>query len=54
MNTKYIKLIIKEAEKAYKKGEVPVGAIIVKNGKVISKVGKIQSHRLLSFSYAGT
>ena len=37
MNIKYIELIIKEAEKAYKKGEVPVGAIIVKNGKVISK-----------------
>ena len=37
MNIKYIELVIKEAEKAYKKGEVPVGAIIVKNGKVISK-----------------
>ena len=37
MNNEYIKLAIKEAEKAYKKGEVPVGAIIVKNGKIISK-----------------
>lgn len=34
---KYMKLAIIEAQKAYKKGEVPVGAIIVKNNKVIAK-----------------
>jgi tRNA(adenine34) deaminase len=28
---------LKEAEKAYKKDEVPVGAVIVKEGKIISK-----------------
>ena len=32
-----MKLALKEAKKAYDKGEVPVGAVIVKNGKVISK-----------------
>lgn len=37
MNNKYIKLALKEAEKAYKKGEVPVGAVIVKDKKIISK-----------------
>ena len=37
MNNKYIELAIKEAEKAYKKGEVPVGAVIVKDEKIISK-----------------
>ena len=32
-----MKLALKEAKKAYDKGEVPVGAVIVKEGKVISK-----------------
>ncbi len=34
---KYMKLALKEAEKAEKKGEVPVGAIAVLNSKVIAK-----------------
>lgn len=33
----YMKQALKEAEKAYKKLEVPVGAIIVKNGKIIAR-----------------
>lgn len=33
----FMTLAIKEAKKAYKKGDVPVGAIIVKDNKVISK-----------------
>ena len=32
-----MKLALKEAEKAYKKDEVPVGAVIVYNGKIIAK-----------------
>ena len=32
-----MKLALKEAKKAYDKGEVPVGAVIVKDGNVISK-----------------
>jgi tRNA(adenine34) deaminase len=32
-----MKIAIKEAEKAFEKDEVPVGAIIVKDGKVIAK-----------------
>ncbi|RMD46829.1 MAG: nucleoside deaminase [Aquificota bacterium] len=34
---KFIKEVLKEAKKAYKKDEVPVGAIIVKNGEIISR-----------------
>ena len=30
-------LALKEAKKAYIKGEIPIGAVIVKNGKVISR-----------------
>ena len=32
-----MKQALKEAEKAYNKGEVPVGAVIVKEGRIISK-----------------
>ena len=41
----YMSLALKEAEKAYKKGEVPVGAVIVLNNKVIAK-----GHNLREFS----
>ncbi len=34
---KYMDIALLEAKKAYKKEEIPVGAVIVKNGKVISK-----------------
>ena len=33
----YMKTALKEAFKAYKAGDVPVGAVIVKNNKIISK-----------------
>lgn len=36
-NIKYMKEAIKEAKKAEKKLEVPVGAVIVKDGKIIAK-----------------
>ena len=36
-NEYYMKLALKEAEKAYKKNEVPVGAVIVVDDKIISK-----------------
>ena len=35
--TFFMKKALKEAEKAYNKGEVPVGAVIVKDGKIISR-----------------
>lgn len=37
MNEKYMEIAYLEANKAYKKMEVPVGAVIVKDNKVISK-----------------
>jgi len=33
----FMKEALKEAKKAYKKGEVPVGAVVVVDGKIISK-----------------
>ena len=37
MDEKYINIAIKEALKSLKTKDVPVGAVIVKNGKVIAK-----------------
>ena len=37
MEKKYIELVLKEAKKAYNSGEVPVGAVIIKNNKIIAK-----------------
>ena len=37
MEETFMKEALKEAKKAYKKDEVPVGAVIVKNGEVIAK-----------------
>ena len=33
----YMNQALKEAEKAYQKLEVPVGAVIVKDGKIIAR-----------------
>ena len=38
----YMKFAIKEAKKAYKKLEVPIGAVIVKNGEIISKAHNLR------------
>ena len=37
MEEKFMKEALKEAKKAYNKLEVPVGAVIVKNGKIIAR-----------------
>lgn len=37
MQKNIVKQLIEEAKKAYKKDEVPVGALIVRNGEIISK-----------------
>ena len=37
MNEYYMRVAIKEAKKAFKKNEIPVGAVIVCNNKIVSK-----------------
>lgn len=39
---KFMQEAIKEAKKAYKKLEVPVGAVIVKNGEIIAKAHNLK------------
>ena len=42
INEKYMKEALKEAQKAYEKLEVPVGAIIVKDGKIVARVHNLK------------
>ena len=42
MQEKFMKQALKEAQKAYDKLEIPVGAVIVKDGKIIGD--KINKH----------
>ena len=37
MNLKYMDIAFKEARKSFKKNEVPIGAVLVKNDKIIAK-----------------
>ena len=37
MDIKFMKIALFEAEKAFKTGETPVGAVIVRNGEIIAK-----------------
>lgn len=54
MNNKeyFMKLALKEAEKAYKKNEVPVGVIIVKNNKIIARAYNKKEKNKNSISHA--
>ena len=36
-NSHYMEEALKEAHKAYEKGETPIGAIIVKNNEIIAR-----------------
>jgi tRNA(adenine34) deaminase len=47
-----MKLALKEAKKAAKKGEVPIGAIIVRDGKVISKAHNTREKSNLATAHA--
>ena len=51
-NEKYMNLAIKEAKKAKSKNEVPIGAVIVKDGKVISKGYNLRETKQNSLKHA--
>lgn len=41
----YMELALKEAYRSYKKGDVPVGAVIVRNGKIIAKAHNLKEKK---------
>ena len=50
---KFMKEALKEAKKAYKKLEVPVGAVIVKNGEIIDADPNVISSGIFGFIGTG-
>ncbi len=49
---KFMKEALKEAKKAYEKEEIPVGAVIVKDGKIIAKAHNLKESKKSSISHA--
>lgn len=52
MNEKYMRLAIKEAYKAWEKDEVPIGAVIVKDNKVIARGHNLRESKQISTAHA--
>lgn len=52
MDLKFMDLAYKEAEKAYKKGEVPVGAVVVFEGKVIARAHNLRETKQIFHGHA--
>ena len=53
LNTeKYMKEAIKEAKKAYMKDEIPVGAVIVKDNKIISRGYNLKEEKKNTIKHA--
>ena len=51
-HNKFMKIALNEAKKAYKKNEVPIGALIVKDNKVIAKAHNLREKNNLTTSHA--
>ena len=49
---KFMNEALKEAQKAYQKGEIPVGAIIVKDGKIIARAHNQKETKLDTTKHA--
>lgn len=52
MDEKYIKIALEEAKKSLKSSDVPVGAVIVKNNKILSKGHNIKEKKQISTKHA--
>ena len=52
MQEKFMKEAIKEAQKAYKKLEVPVGAVIVKDGEIIARAHNLKETKFDTTKHA--
>ena len=48
----YMKEALKEAKKAYKKNEVPVGAVIVKDGVIIARAHNLRESKENAIAHA--
>ena len=51
-HNKYMKMALEQAKEGAEKGEVPVGAVIVKDGKVIAKAHNLREKLNLATGHA--
>ena len=52
MEEKYMQEALKEAQKAFEKEEVPIGAVIVKEGKIIARAHNLRETKKMATSHA--
>ncbi len=52
IDEKYMRLALNQAKKAYDAGEVPIGAVIVKDGKVIARARNGRNGKRLATAHA--
>ena len=52
MEEKLMKEALKEAKKAYEKDEIPVGAVIVKDGKIIARAHNLKETKNSALAHA--
>lgn len=52
MEKKFMKIALKEAKKAYDKLEIPVGAVIVKDGEIIAKAHNLKETKFDTTKHA--
>lgn len=52
MHERYMKEALKEAKKAELKGEVPIGAVIVKDDKIIARAHNLRETKMNSLKHA--
>lgn len=52
MEQKFMQEALKEANKAYEKLEIPVGAVIVKNGKIIARAHNLKETKQSAIAHA--
>lgn len=52
MEEKFMNEALKEAKKAYERLEIPVGAVIVKNGKIISRAHNLKETKQTATAHA--
>ncbi|MHB8097393.1 MAG: nucleoside deaminase, partial [Erysipelotrichaceae bacterium] len=51
-HTKYMNIALNEARKAYLIDEVPIGAVIIKDGRVISKAHNLRENKQSATAHA--
>lgn len=51
-DVKYMKIALKEAQKAKKIDEVPVGAVVVKDGEIIAKAHNLREKKQMATAHA--